>query len=213
MAEHGTEEEQIRAIKEWWKENGRSVIAGVVIGVGTLVGWKGWGVYQEQQAIEASDRYNNMRSAILAQNLDSVVEQAQALKDDYASTPYASWGALLLAKAKEEKGETAAAIENLQWVSEKAKQETVKSLAKLRLARVYIATADYAKAEEVLDHSFPAAYTSLYQELRGDLFAQRGNHEQARESYDAAIDAAEESDVEFLKMKRDNLGLSDKENA
>ena len=211
MAEHNTDEEQIRAIKEWWKENGRSVIAGVVIGVGTLVGWKGWGVYQEQQAIEASDRYNNMRSAILAQNLDSVAAQAQALKDDYASTPYASWGALLLAKAKEQKGDTAAAIENLQWASDKAKQETVKSLAKLRLARVYIANAEYAKAEEVLDHSFPQAYTSLYQELRGDLFAQRGNHEQARKAYDEAISAAEESNVEYLKMKRDSLGLSDKE--
>ena len=92
MAEHETEEEQVRALKEWWKENGRSVIAGVVIGVGTLIGWKGWGVYQEQQAMEASDLYNNMRSAILAQNLDSVVAQAQELKDNYTSTPYASWG-------------------------------------------------------------------------------------------------------------------------
>jgi predicted negative regulator of RcsB-dependent stress response len=213
MAEHDTEEEQIRAIKEWWKENGRSVIAGVVIGIGTLIGWKGWGVYQEQQAIEASDRYNNMRSAILAQDLDSVVVQAQELKDNYSSTPYAAWGALLLAKAKATKGETEAVIDNLQWANENAKQDTVKSLAAIRLARVYIATSEFAKAEQLLDQSFPEAYTSLYQELLGDLYAQRGNHDQAREAYDAAISAAEEADIEFLKMKRDNLGLSSKAEA
>ena len=213
MAEHETEEEQIRALKEWWRENGRSVIAGVVIGVGTLVGWKGWGIYQEQQAMEASDRYNNMRSAILAQNLDSVVAQAQELKDNYASTPYASWGALLVAKAKESKGETEQAIENLQWAVDNSKQQTVKNLAQLRLARLYIAAEQLAQAEQLLDQDYPDAYKSLHQELMGDLFAQRGNHERAREAYDAAISAAEASEIEFLKMKRDNLGLSENANA
>ena len=213
MAEHETEEEQIRALKEWWQENGRSVIAGVVIGVGTLVGWKGWNIYQEQQAIEASDRYNNMRSAILAQNLDSVVAQAQELKDNYASTPYAAWSALLVAKAKEAKGDTVQAIENLQWAVDNAKQETVKHIAQLRLARLYIASDEFSKAEALLDQAFPNAYTSLHQELKGDLYALRGNHEQARKAYDAAISAADASDIEFLKMKRDNLGLSDNVNA
>lgn len=213
MAEHGTEEEQIRALKEWWQENGRSVIAGVVIGVGTLVGWKGWDIYQEQQAIEASDRYNNMRSAILAQNFDSVVAQAQELKDNYAATPYAAWSALLVAKAKEAKGETTQAIENLQWAVDNAKQDTVKHIAQLRLARLYIASDEFSKAEALLDQTFPNAYTSLHQELKGDLYALRGNHEQARKAYDAAISAADASDIEFLKMKRDNLGLSDNVNA
>lgn len=212
MAEHETDDEQLRALKEWWKENGRSVIAGVVIGIGSLVAWKGWGAYQEQQALEASDRYNNIRSAMLAQNLDSVVIQAQELKDNYSSTPYASWGALLLAKAKEVKGDTAAAIENLQWVGENSKQETVKHLATLRLARVYISTSEFAKAESLLDQPFSEAYTSLRQELLGDLYAQRGNREKARQAYDAAIEAADAADIEFLKMKRDNLGVSDKAN-
>lgn len=213
MADHGTEEQQIQAIKEWWNENGRSVIAGVVIGIGTLVAWKGWGVYQEQQAIEASDRYNNMRSSILSQDLDSVTVQAQELKDNYSSTPYASWGALLLAKANETKGDTAAAIENLEWTANHAKQETVKSLALLRLARVYVAEGELAKAEKLLDQSFPDAFASLYQELLGDLHAQRGNLEQARQAYDAAIDASNAADIEFLQMKRNNLGITSQANA
>lgn len=212
MAEHETEEQQIQALKDWWKENGRSVIAGVVIGVASLVGWKGWGVYQQQQALEASDRYNNMRSSILAQDINSVTMQAQELKDNYSSTPYAAWGALLLAKAYEANGNTNEAIENLLWTTNNAKQQSVKDLAQLRLARLYVASQDYAKAEAVLDQTFPKAYTSLYQEILGDLHVQRGNLQQAREAYDAAIGAAESGDIEFLKMKRDSLGLSDQAN-
>ncbi|MFK7794584.1 MAG: YfgM family protein [Gammaproteobacteria bacterium] len=213
MADHETDDEQLRAIKEWWKENGRSVIAGVVIGVGTLIGWKGWNVYQEQQAIEASDQYNEMRKGILAQKIDSVVVQAEKLKADYPSTPYASWGALLVAKAKESEGQIDAAIENLQWVIDNGKQDTVITLAKLRLARVYIATSAYPKAQALLDQGYPTAYHSLLQELRGDLYAERGDNQAARKAYDEAISSSEPGDVEYLKMKRDNLGSSNKENA
>ena len=213
MADHETDDEQLRAIKEWWKENGRSVIAGVVIGVGSLIGWKGWNVYQEQQALEASDQYNEMRNSIVGQRIDSVVVQAEKLKADYPSTPYASWGALLVAKAKESEGDTAASIDNLKWVIDNGKQDTVKTLAKLRLARVYLATSEYPKAQAILDQQYPLAYNSLLQELRGDLHAARGDNQAARQAYDEAISSAESGDVEFLKMKRDNLGGSNKANA
>ncbi len=213
MADHETDDEQLRAIKEWWKENGRSVVAGVVIGIGTLVAWKGWNVYQEQQAIEASDQFNEMRNGILAQRIDSVVAQAEKLKTDYSSTPYASWGALLVAKAKASEGDTVAAIENLQWVIDNGRQDTVIAIAKLRLARVYIAASEYPKAQALLDQTYPQAYYSLLQELRGDLYAERGDKQAARKAYDEAISSSESGDVEYLKMKRDNLGGSDKANA
>lgn len=212
MANHETDEEQLKAIKEWWQENGRSVIAGIVIGIGTLIGWKGWNAYQEQQAMEASDRYNTMRAAILAQNTEGILVQAEQLKENYASTPYASWGALLAAKAKEAKGDSAAAIENLQWAVDNSKQETVKTLAKLRLARGYISAQQLDEAQELLEQQYPDAYTSLLQELRGDLFVGRGDNQAAREAYDAAIAADDKGDVVYLKMKRDNLGISYKSN-
>ena len=210
MAEYETEEQQIDAIKKWWQENGRSVIAGVVIGIAGLVGWKGWNSYQEQQAIAASDRYNAMRSSIVSQNLDAVLHQASELKESYSSTPYASLGALLLAKAKAEKGDAEAVIENLQWVIDHAKQDSLRSIASLRLARVYIAQNKLDEAEGLLDQSFPQAYLSLLAELRGDLFVRRGDTEAAKGAYDEAITAAGAEDIDYLRMKRDNLGIASK---
>lgn len=206
MAEYDTEEEQVKALKDWWKENGRSVIAGVVIGVAGLVGWKGWNTYQEQQSLAASDRYHAMRASIMAQNLEVVVQQAGELKDNYGTTPYASLGALLLAKAKAEQGDEAAIVENLQWVIENGKQETLQSIAKLRLARVYIGQNALDKAQQLLEQPFAQAYQSLLAEIRGDLLASQGDIAAARTAYDQAITAAGAEDIDYLRMKRDNLG-------
>ena len=111
MAEN--EEEQIKELKEWWDKNGKSIVAGVVIGVGALVGWKGWSTYHERQALEASDMYNTMQKYLLAQDLEAFTLQAGTLKENYSSTPYASLGALILAKAYVQESDYPLAIENL----------------------------------------------------------------------------------------------------
>ena len=208
MAQYETEEQQVKAIKDWWKENGRSVIAGVVIGVAGIVGWKGWNAYQEQQSLAASDRYHAMRASILAQDLESVVQQAGELRDKYSSTPYASLGALLLAKAKAEQGDQAGVVENLVWVIGNSKQDTLQAVAKLRLARVYIAQNELDKAQGLLDQEYPQAYQSLRAEIRGDLLVGRGERAAARNAYDEAITTAGEEDVDYLRMKRDSLGIT-----
>ena len=206
MADHETEDEQLRALKEWWNENGRSVIAGVVIGIASLVGWKSWNVYQEQQGLQASEKYNAIRSSVITQDIDAVIVQAEELKQDYKSTPYAALAAMLLAKAKAEKGELSDVIENLQWVIDNGKQEAVTTIARLRLARVFIANDNIDKAETLLNQNYPMAYTSLLEELRGDMYVAKGDIQAARNAYDSAINAAEQNDIEYLKMKRNNLG-------
>ena len=208
MARYETEEEQVKAIKDWWKENGRSVIAGVVIGVAGLVGWKGWSAYQEQQSLAASDHYHALSASIVAQNLEVVAQQAANLRDNYSSTPYASLGALLLAKTKAEQGDQAAVVENLLWVIDNSKQETLRVIARLRLARVYIAQNDLDKAQDLLQQDYPQAYRSLLAEIRGDLLVRRGDIAAARTAYDEAIGTAGEEDVSYLQMKRDNLGIT-----
>lgn len=206
MAQYETEEEQVEAIKAWWKENGNSVIAGVVLGVAGLVGWKSWNTYQETQALEASDIYFDIRESVVSQNKDAILQQAKILKESYSGTPYAALGALILAKAKADEDDHEATIENLQWVVDNGNEENIKSIAKLRLARVYVASNDLTAAEAILNQDFPSAYDSLLMEIRGDLYSQRGDIEAARNAYDAAIAASTDQSINYLKMKRDNLG-------
>ena len=42
MAEMRTEEEQIEAIKQWWKKNGSSLLIGVGLALAIVFGWQAW---------------------------------------------------------------------------------------------------------------------------------------------------------------------------
>ena len=52
--EYETEEQQVEALKEWWAENGRAIIAGVVLGGVVIGGWGWWQSHRENQAVAAS---------------------------------------------------------------------------------------------------------------------------------------------------------------
>lgn len=212
MAENETEEQQIDALKEWWKQNGSAAVIGVVLGVGSLVGWKGWGAYQEQQYMMASDRYDVMQQSIVAQDIDAVMLQAKQLKQDFSATPYAALAGLMLAKVHAENVEYDKTIENLQWVIDNAKQDTIQSIAKLRLIRIHIVQNQLDQAQALLNHDYPLAYASLKEELRGDWHVSRGESEEARAAYDSAIATAEESEISYLQMKRDNAMATQQSN-
>ena len=42
MDVYTSEDEQVEALKKWWKENGKSVIGGVIIGAGLLFGGRAY---------------------------------------------------------------------------------------------------------------------------------------------------------------------------
>ena len=42
MEQFATEEQQVEAIKRFWKEHGTAIIVGAALGLGGLWGWRGW---------------------------------------------------------------------------------------------------------------------------------------------------------------------------
>lgn len=205
MASYHGDEEQVEALKRWWDESGRSVIAGVIIGLGALLGWRGWVTYQENEAKTASIHYAALRAAVETNDAQAIEANAKALEESFASTPYASLAALSLAKLKAEDGDVQASEAQLRWAIEHSSQEVVEYLARIRLARVLAAQDKHEDALRMVNGEFPAAYTSLVEEIRGDILVATGRIEEAREAYDRAI-ASATGDIEYLRMKRTNLG-------
>ena len=208
MAEYETEEQQVEAIKEWWKQNGLAVISGAVLGIGALVGWRGWGWYQEKQANEASDIFAVVQEAVNKNDATGLNEQTKTLRENYASTPYASLAVLHEAKTHNDKGDFAAAEESLRWVLKNSKQDSVQEIARLRLARLLLAENKIDEAQTMIGTSTSKAYASLANEIRGDIFVAKGELEQAKKAYDQAMQSASGSGVEFLQLKRNDLGIS-----
>lgn len=206
MAEYETEEQQVEALKEWWKQNGIAVIGGAVLGVSALVGWRGWNWHQENQATEASDVFMVVQEAVSKNDATALSEQANVLRSQYASTPYASLAVLHQAKAQIDQGDHAAAEESLRWVLNSSKQDTVQNIARLRLARLLLADNKVDEAQAMVNVGVSDAYTSLANEIRGDIFVAKGEIEQAKKAYDEAMLTASGGGVEYLQLKRSDLG-------
>ena len=113
MEVYNTEEEQVQAIKKWWKDNATSLIAGIVIGVLVLGGYRYWTESKQNQAQQASVIYSEILSSATNR-----VENGEILKTDYSGTPYAALAALLLAKDNVIANEIDKAVVQLKWVVE-----------------------------------------------------------------------------------------------
>lgn len=207
MAQYETEEQQVEALKKWWAENGKSIIAGVVLGIAVLFGWRGWGDYQQNQAADASARYQAMTLASEQGQLEKVNEYAGELRDDYSGTVYAGQGSLLQASLLASNGKLEEAAKQLEWTRENATETVLRDIATIRLAQVQVALGQPDQALSLLEPvAATIAYTSLIEEIRGDAFRAKGDIEAAREAYDRAILSAGADATEYLRLKRADLG-------
>jgi predicted negative regulator of RcsB-dependent stress response len=204
-----TEDEQVEKLKTWLKENGLSIIMGIVIGVGGIGGYNYWKRYQETTAAEASAHYAQMMQALAADNDDLVQQQADILRADYAATDYASLADLALARMQVDNGEFAAAIESLQPLAGSEEQQPLVFLARIRLAALQIQLEQYEQSLATLDTGFPNEFSALVDELRGDALARQGKTDEAIVAYrKAQLAEPKPANPEFLRQKLDDLGSS-----
>lgn len=210
MEEFESEDQQIQAIKKWWKENGASLLLGLGIGVGALLGWREYLAYQTGHSAEASDLYQTVQTQVASNRLDDEhMRKADTIRNEFADTPYAALVSLAQARHAYENGDAESAIMHMRWAIENSAEADVKHVASLRLARILIAQKQYDEAESVLLGEHPAAFTAGYEELKGDLYVARGEIAQARVAYDKAINAADGNPGRWLLLKRQDLGSVD----
>lgn len=207
MEVYNSEEEQVQAIKQWWKDNSFSIIAGIVIGVAVLGGYQFWSESNENQSQQASVVY----SELLLTTSDRS-KKVELLKSDYSSTPYAALSALLLAKDYVILNKVDNAILQLIWVIDNANDDGVEHIARQRLARLYLSQDKIAKAEDLIKSVKEPAYAASYSEIRGDILLAKKLPVQAKENYRTALSTLARGDRrrEIIKMKLDDLTQENK---
>lgn len=207
---YGSDDEQVEALRHWWKENGRSVIAGVVIAAVALIGWQQWNSYKINRAEAASTEYLAFIEQIQAeQPPEGAVERGQALLDKYGSTPYGPLTAFWLARYHVQKEQLEQAAQNLRWALDNADTDALRHVARLRLGRVLMAQQKYDEAL-ALTPSGSEAFGAEYQELRGDVLSAQGKAEQAAGAYRQALAAQDLAPQhrQLIEVKLNDLGVS-----
>ncbi len=209
MDVYTTEEQQVEAIKKWWKDNKLSVIGGVVIGVAALWGGRTWIAGQDAHSEAASDVYQIMMSKMSNGQLEEAATDGSVLLGQFTDTPYAALASLALAKIKLEQGDMAAASSNLNWAMSNTEQDGVKKVARLRLAELSLTEGDYSAALAQLNSATAlGSFEAAYEQLKGDIYVADGKSDQARSAYIRSLAAMGPTDPgrRLLQMKLDDLG-------
>lgn len=203
MEKFATEEQQVEAIKQFWKDNGTAIIIGAVLGLGGLWGWRYYSESQLEAKAKASAEYQSVvETATEEGGIDNISKFAKANPDN----GYGDIAALIASRQLVEKGNLEGAAAQLKLVMERTEDTQLKALSAVRLARLQIEMDAADKALATLDGVSSESFAALVAEIRGDAFVKKGQADDARMAYTKAL----ESDTanQLVKMKLDNLSVA-----
>ncbi|GAC33573.1 YfgM family protein [Paraglaciecola polaris] len=204
MEHYETEEQQVEAIKRFWKENGTAVIVGAVLGLGGLWGWRYYNDEQIASKEQASVAFETQTASLQAQ--DASFGQAKQYIDENSDSGYALLMAFQLAQQAIDRKDLTEAEKQLSFAAQNSDSEAVKALANLRLARVQLALEQPDKALTSIDKVTATAFSAQQQEIKGDIYVNQKMFDKARSAYSAALAANGANNI--VKMKLDNLALA-----
>jgi predicted negative regulator of RcsB-dependent stress response len=202
-----TEEEQIESIKKWWNHYSNSILILLSLVLLTIAGYRYWHSYQANKTDEASRAYEHLMVAFSNQNNKAIKSYANQLIKQYPHTVYADAAHLTLAKLYVNKNKLKDAAIELQSVAASSKMPALKQVAKIRLARVLVMNKAYDKAVETLEVVTDKGYLSLINELKGDIYASKGEYQRAIHFYRLALEEAKKQGLGnlFLEMKTNEM--------
>ena len=206
MDSYKTDDEQAEAIKRWLRENGMSLVTGLLLGLSLLFGIKAWTEYGERRAEAGSILYMQMVGALGAQQLDDANRVYDEIIKEFAGSQYAVLAAFHMGKQSLDKDDLAGARGHLQWAYDHAKSDELKHSARLRLARVILGSGDADAAAALLAGIDAPSYTALYEELRGDIAYAKGEMSAAHAAYERALTAMPDTvpGRTLIEAKRDD---------
>jgi predicted negative regulator of RcsB-dependent stress response len=203
------EQEQIDALKAWWKEHGNLVVTVLLAACVAAAGTAGWRWYRNNQAEQASGLYAALEKAMHANDTKAVRETAAQLMDKYGSTAYGPMAALTAAKINYDAGDATSAAAQLRWVVDNARDDDVAATARLRLAGVLLDQKKYDEALSLLDAKHPESFNGLFADRKGDIYIAQGKANEARAAYKEALEKLPQQGSTYrniVQVKLDALG-------
>ena len=203
------EQEQLDELKAYWKQYGNLILTLLTLAFSTIAAFQAWNFYQRRQAAEASAVYIALQRAQGASDAKQIKDLSGTILEKYPSTYYAAMAALISAKAAYESGDAKSAKAQLAWVTEHAKPDEFRDIARLRLASILLDEKDYAGALKLMAEKANPAFSARYEELKGDILAAQGQKAEARAAYQAALEIMPKKDTtyrEYVQQKLDGIG-------
>ncbi len=201
------EQEQLEDLKAWWRRWGNLITAVIVAASIGIVGVQGWRWWQHRQLDQASTLYAAAMTGMRTDDVAKVRDAVSQLTDRFGNTPYASSGAMLLAKLLFDKGDKDAALQQLQWAADHGEPEQ-RYMARYRVAELQFDRKQYDDALRTLDAKVDPSFEGVYADLRGDVLTAAGRAPEARVAYQTAVAKLDAKSPyrDYVQAKLDAVG-------
>lgn len=202
-----TEEEQIDAIKKWWKRYNTLITLVFSLSLLCVSGYKYWIWHQEKIKTQASNAYEHLMVAFSNKDNKRIKSFANQLINEYGESVYAHAARITLAKLYVARDKLDKAREYLEYVVNNAPMKSLKQVARIRIARIYAAQQAYNKALQELSSLDDSSYIPVVNELKGDIYAATGKFDLAIVAYKQAISEVQIQGIGnlYLEMKTNEL--------
>ena len=204
MAYSIEEEQEINQLKDWWKENGKTIIVAFILGVGGMFGWRYWQAHQAEQIAQASAQYDAL---IYSAQQDEQAKKAniEQFVQANSKTAYAVFALLDEAKKAAEKQDFAAAEVNLNQALTQSQDEVLTSIVALRLSAVQFQLGQLDNALTTLNQVKGESFDARKALLTGDIQVAKGDKVAAKNSFEQAQQSGSQLEQQLAKMKLNNL--------
>jgi len=211
MAKHLNleEQEQLDQLKSFWGKNGNWITWLLIAVLGSFAAWNGWNYWQRTQSAQAAALFDEIDRAVIAKDLARTEQATGDMQSRFGRTTFAVQASLLAAKAHVEAGQADKARADLAWVIAKAKDDSHRAVARLRLAAVELEAGQADAALKALEGPVPPSFEALVADRRGDVLTSQGKAADARAAYEKAWSglAADADYRRLVEIKLASLGV------
>lgn len=210
MEAYATEEQQLDALKQWFKKHGNKITWALIAIFSVIAAVRYFYHHKSVVGEQASENYVSLMMAFEQNDQTTLKSKAELLIKDYPQSPYASLAALVVAHQAVKDKDMKNAQEGYEWVINNGKQADFQALARARLMRLLIAENKPDEALKLFDEKKARGYLPLIAEMKGDILLKKNDQQGAISAYKLALESAKEEGMvgPLLKMKLEELGVA-----
>lgn len=204
MEVYSTENEQVDAIKQFFKNYGLTIVLATVIGFGGVFGWKYWQSHQTNRLQESAGAFATVSEALAKPTPENI-----ALAEKFVTETNDIYGALAsleLAQIAIDANDLVSGERHLTNAVAKVKNDAFADMLNLRLARVQLALDKTDAALVSLEQVKGKAWNGMKNYIRGDVLAKKGDNTGATTAYRSALTDENAGAIRSLvELKLNNL--------
>lgn len=214
MDAYETEQQQVEAIKAWWKKNYPFALGGLLVVLGSVWGSQYYQQYNKDMRDDAANQYSEVLQAIQHNQIDIIKGRSELLKQHHADSPYTIAADFIEVKILSDEKKYDQAIEKLTQIEFKAKDDTLKTIASMRKIRLMAEKGENDQALSQINNlqaqlGEKSQFHAMLSEIKGDILAKLGNSKEANQAYEKAMGGLllAGENVELIRIKKNDLGV------